>query len=304
MNCVGIEVGGTKLQLCAGSPAGEILERRRFIIDSEAGAEGIRARIAESLPALVKNSGARAIGVGFGGPVDRDRGVIACSHQIAGWSDFPLRAWLQELSGLPVVIENDANTAALGEARAGVARDQRVVFYITMGSGIGGGLVLDGRVYHGAFPGEAEIGHLRLDRDGTILEARCSGWAVDRRIRELIAHEPEGQLARLVGDETRAEARFLYPAITANDTGAAKLFADVLDDLAFGLSHVVHLFHPDMIVLGGGLSLIGEPLRGGLQDRLCDRIMDVFRPGPKIALAGLGEEAVPVGALVLAGDYT
>jgi glucokinase len=302
MNCVGIEIGGTKLQLCAGTAAGGIRERRRFEIEPSAGGEGIRARIAEALPGLVKATEARALGVGFGGPVDRARGIIACSHQIAGWSDFPLRDWLHDLVGLPVAIENDANTAALGEARAGVGRDRRAVFYITMGSGIGGGLVVDGQVYHGAFPGEAEIGHLRLDRAGTILEQRCSGWAVDRRIRELITHEPAGELARLVGAETRGEARFLYPAVAANDTSAAKLFAEVLDELAFGLSHVTHLFHPDAIVLGGGLSLIGEPLRDGVQGRLGEYLMDVFRPGPEIVLAALGEDAVPVGALVLAGD--
>jgi glucokinase len=302
MNLVGIEIGGTKLQLCVGNADGEIHERRRFAIDPAAGGEGIRARIAEALPEMVRAADARAVGIGFGGPVDRERGVIACSHQVAGWSDFPLRDWVRDLAGLPVAIENDANVAALGEARVGAGRDHRLVFYMNMGSGIGGGLVIDGQVYHGAFPGESEVGHLRLDRSGTTLEERCSGWAVDRRVRELVSAEPDGELARQVSSHGSAEARYLYPSATAGDRRAAALFAEVLDELAFALSHVVHLLHPELVVLGGGLSLIGEPLRVGVLQRLEAHLMKVFRPGPHVALAGLGEDVVPVGALVLAGD--
>lgn len=302
MNLIGIEIGGTKLQFCVGSASGEIRERCRFDIEPAAGGEGIRARIAEALPDLVRSAEARAVGIGFGGPVDREGGRIACSHQIAGWTDYPLRDWVRERVDLPVAIENDANVAALGEARVGAGRGHRLVFYMNMGSGIGGGLVVDGKVYHGAFPGEAEIGHLRLDRTGTILEERCSGWAVDRRIRELTAREPGSELARLSAIGAGGEARHLRAAIEAGDRSAAALLAEVMDELAFALSHVTHLLHPEVIVMGGGLSLIGEPLRVGIQERLGGSIMEVFRPGPRVVLAGLGEDVVPVGALVLAGD--
>jgi glucokinase len=161
--------------------------------------------------------------------------------------------------------------------------------------------VVDGRLYHGARPGEAEIGHLRLDRSGRIVEDACSGWAVDRRIREAVAGQ-EGVLARAVRSQASegGEARHLRQAVDACDPVALKILGDVADDLAFALSHAVHLFHPEIIVVGGGLSLVGEPLRAAMAARLPAHLMEAFHPGPRVALAGLGEDSVPVGALALA----
>ena len=181
---LGLEIGGTKLQLVVGDETANIIERRRLAVDRARGAPGIRAQIAAALPELTMRWKIAATGVGFGGPVDGKTGRIACSHQIEGWSDFPLGAWLGERTGTPVWVDNDANVAALGEARRGAGVGFNPVFYVTLGSGVGGGLVVDGKIYHGASPGESEIGHLRLDRDGTLLEARCSGWA-DAKVRAL-----------------------------------------------------------------------------------------------------------------------
>jgi glucokinase len=174
------------------------------------------------------------------------------------------------------------------------------LFYTTLGSGVGGGLVVGGQIYHGARPGESEIGHVRLDRDGTLLESRCSGWAVDLRIRELKATEKDGLLVKLIGDSTGGEARHLAPALKRGDAAAVRILNETADDLAFGLSHVVHLFHPEVIVLGGGLSLVGEPLRAAVENAIRRFTMEAFAPGPPIRLAALGEDAVPVGALELA----
>jgi glucokinase len=202
---------------------------------------------------------------------------------------------------VPVFVENDANTAALGEAKRGAAVGFNPVFYVTLGSGVGGGLVVDGRVYHGAAPGEAEIGHVRLDRQGTVLEKRCSGWAVDGRIRELNRKEPGGMLAKLVGTETGGEARHLPTAFARGDAAARRLLEETAEDLAFGLSHVAHLFHPEVIVLGGGLSQLGEPLRQAVALSLGGFTMEAFAPGPRVVITALGEDAVPVGALMLGG---
>jgi glucokinase len=190
----------------------------------------------------------------------------------------------------------------LGEARAGAGAGFDPVFYVTLGSGVGGGLVVNGLIYHGAVPGEAEVGHLRLDRTGTTVEERCSGWAVDRRIRELIRKMPGSKLGELVAaGGSGGEARWLAPAFEAGDSAAGQIIDEVADDLAFALSHVSHLFHPEVIVLGGGLSLVGEPLREAVQSALARYLMKAFAPGPVIRLAGLREDVVPVGALVLAG---
>ncbi len=299
---LGIEIGGTKLQLVAGDADARITQRRRFTVDKARGGAGIREQIQTALPVLIDSAKPAAIGVGFGGPVDSATGQICCSHQIEGWSEFPLGDWLRGQSGLPVTVDNDANTAALGEAKCGAGKGCNPVFYVTLGSGVGGGLVVDGRIYHGAKPGEAEIGHVRLDKSGVIVEHRCSGWAVDRKIREACKREPWSPLSQLTADADadHGEARALAPALAQGDALAQRILDEVVDDLAFGLSHVTQLMHPEVIVLGGGLSLVGEPLRAAVATALKRYVMEAFVPGPRVALAGLGEDAVPVGALLLA----
>lgn len=298
----GIEIGGTKLQLVTGDEKGAILERRKLTVEAGQGAPGIRRQIEAALPELLAGRKLDAIGVGFGGPVDWRTGRICRSHQIEGWSEFALAGWLRRLGKAPVFVDNDANVAALGEARQGSGVGANPVFYVTLGSGVGGGLVVDGNIYHGATPGEAEIGHIRLDRNGTTVESRCSGWAVDARIRELAKTEPASRLGRKLKGSSGGEAGFLAAALSEGDPLAQKLLAEIAQDLAFGLSHVAHLFHPAVIVLGGGLSKIGEPLRVGVQNALPSFVMEAFAPGPNIKSAALGEDSVPVGALELARD--
>lgn len=301
MNVLGIEIGGTKLQLVLASTAGEIRQRRKLPIATGSGAAAIRDQIARAIPDLVAGQSIDAVGVGFGGPVDWYTGKICCSHQIAGWSDFDLGDWLGRLTGVRVAVDNDANVAALGEASHGAGRGSDPVFYVTLGSGVGGGLVSGGRIYHGATPGESEIGHLRLDRAGTTVESRCSGWAVDARIRELKGNKSNSLLARLAANEHHGEAKHLGAALAQGDTAARQLVEEIANDLAFGLSHVVQLLHPQVLVLGGGLSMVGEPLRAAVERALRGFTMAAFAPGPKLRLSQLGEDAVPIGAVCLAG---
>ena len=297
---LGIEIGGTKLQLAAGDKNGVLFERRKLVVAQGSGAAEIRKQIESALPELTGPAIPAAIGVGFGGPVDWRTGKIARSHQIEGWSGFDLAGWLHGLTKLPVFADNDANVGALGEATHGAGQERDPVFYVTLGSGVGGGLVLGGSIYHGMAPGESEIGHVRLDRDGTTVESRCSGWSVDRKTKECIEGAPASPLAKLARGVSGGEARFLNKAIAEGDANAKLILADVAADLAFGLSHVVHLFHPAIIILGGGLAGVGEPLRAAVSEALSGFVMEVFRPGPEIALAALREDAVPVGAIELA----
>lgn len=297
---LGVEIGGTKLQVFVGESGARILERHRFTVDPAGGGAGLRSQLERIIPPLAKRTPLAAVGVGFGGPVDWKTGKICCSHQIEGWSEFPLASWISSLAHAPAFVDNDANLGALGEAAHGAGVGCNPVFYVTLGSGVGGGLVLDGKVYHGVAPGESEIGHIRLDRSGAILESRCSGWAVDAKIRAAVKETPNSELARHVGKATAHEAKFLSAALSRNDPLAAAILEETAGDLAYGFSHVVHLFHPEIIVLGGGLSSIGEPLRAAVE-RLAPRfIMQAFAPGPRIAIAKLSEDAVPVGALRLA----
>ncbi len=297
---LGLEIGGTKLQIVLGDAAANIVQRCRLTVAPAEGGAGIRRQIQAALPELLQRHSPLAVGVGFGGPVDWKTGKICCSHQIQGWAEFEFGTWLRELTGLPVRVDNDANTAALGEAELGAGTGCNPVFYATLGSGVGGGLVVDGAIYHGAKPGEAELGHIRLDRTGTVVESRCSGWAVDRQIQQLKSTRPESLLAQWADQDPGNEARHLVPALAHGDVAAQEMLAEIAADLAFALSHVTHLFHPEIIILGGGLALLGEPLRAAVDGALRDFVMAAFAPGPRLALAALGEDAVPVGALLLA----
>lgn len=297
---VGVEIGGTKLQVVLGNVHANIIDRRRFNVDKKAGGAGIRKQVAHALDDYSHKHRISAVGIGFGGPVDWRTGKICLSHHIEGWSHFELSSWMRDLSRVPVRVDNDANTAALAEAVLGVGAGSNPVFYVTLGSGVGGGLVVDKKIFHGAIPGEAEIGHLRLDKSGAIVEKRCSGWAVDERIRNAVQGEPEAPLAKLVGSSTGAEARHLGKAIELGCPLAKRILNETTEDLAFALSHVVHLTHPEVIILGGGLSLMGDLFRASVQQHLPRFLMDAFKPGPEVRIAGLGEDVVPIGALLLA----
>ena len=297
---LGIEIGGTKLQLVAGDGSAAILDRIRLDVNPAQGGEGIRAQIAAALPDLVAKWNPLAIGVGFGGPVNWRTGSIARSHQIEGWSEFDLGAWLHGMTRLAVRVDNDANVAALGEATLGAGAACDPVFYVTLGSGVGGGCVVGGRIYHGTIPGESELGHVRLDKSGVIVEQRCSGWAVDAKIRRLKSEGVPSVLCEWLPEKQGGEARLLARALAMGDEAAARILDETASDLAFALSHVTHLFHPELVVLGGGLSLLGEPLRAAVAAALPGFVMEVFHGGPQVKLALLGEDAVTVGALLLA----
>lgn len=297
-NCyIGIEIGGTKLQMVLADEKLDIIQTFRFVVDKSRGAAGIQQYIAQTITGVLKAYYIQGISIGFGGPVDRQSGRIAKSHQLSGWDGFDISGWLKQLVDAPVILENDANVAALGEALQGAGRGYEHVFYVTLGSGVGAGMIINGEIYHGAKPGEAEIGHIRLNREGLTLEDSCSGWAVDKKIREAIANDPEGILARLCEGLNGGEAKMLLAAIEEGDASALKIFNDTAADLGFGLSYAVHLFHPDLIVLGGGLSLMGEVLAVKVYEEMQKHIMKLFSPGLKVVIAELGERVVPVGAI-------
>jgi len=299
-NFIGIEIGGTKLQLAFADATLKIEKLISFEVNRDKGAAGIQQQIEAGIHQIKGDKKITAAGVGFGGPVDHETGMINVSHQIAGWENFNLREWLQQVSDARVFIDNDANVAALGEAVHGAGAGFNIVFYMTIGSGIGGGLIIDKKIYHGASPGEVEIGHVRLNKKGETLESLCSGWAVDEKIRKAIVEEPNSELAHLVGDVKSNEARFLKEALQKNDVLAKKILEEVSDNIAFALSHVVHLFHPEVIIIGGGLSLLGDDLSDAITIALPHYVMKAFLPAPEIKIASLGNNVVPIGALELA----
>lgn len=297
---IGIEIGGSKLQLVRADASLAIRQTICLEADIGKGAMSIRQQIEAGLEQIRQGQRIDAVGVGFGGPVNHVTGKVSLSHQVSGWETFDLRLWLKELTGGPVFIDNDANVAALAEAVHGAGKSFNTVFYMTIGSGIGGGFVLNKEIYHGTFPGEAEIGHLRLNKQGDTLESVCCGWAVDQTIREVVKTQPQSTLAQLAGSTIQGEARFLVKALQKNDPTAKKIVLETADNIAFALSHVVHLFHPEIIIIGGGLSALGRYLSDAISIALPQYLMTAFLPPPPVVIAALGKQVVPIGALELA----
>ncbi len=306
---MGIEIGGTKLQLVIGDAKGDIIDRRRSIIDPRRGASAILAAIETHMNELMTLHDIATIGVGYGGPVDWRSGRIIRSYHIQGWDGFALGDWLTRRSGRPAMVENDANVAALAEGTRGAGREFESMIYVTLGSGVGAGFISAGSIFHGAPPGELELGHVRLHEQGLTVQQCCSGWAVDALVREAVKSDPHSELAaewrtlfnHAASFTTGGEARCLAGALQRRCPLAKDLLDGTMRQLALALSHVVHLLHPHAIIIGGGLSFIGLPLLDALRDQLRGFIMDAFAPGPHLALAALGEDVVPVGALLLAG---
>src|SRR5262245_38605735 len=227
---LGIEIGGTKLQLGLGEGDGHLLELWRGAVDAAACGEGIRRQITTAIPELLANAGIdrgqlRGIGVGFGGPTDDATQSVIKSHHIAGWDGFPLAAWLTDLAGLPIVICNDADVAGLAEARFGAGKGLSPIFYITVGTGIGGGLIIGGEIYRGVGKGASEIGHFvvnyRDENDGHcdgILEQFSAGWGIASRARAYLHSDHRGRRSSL--------QRLPHDQITTLQVGAAAKAGD------------------------------------------------------------------------------
>lgn len=321
MNYLGIEIGGTKLQLGIGPGDGTLAALWRDTVEHADGAEGIRKQITAAVPELLAkaklNRGQLAgVGIGFGGPVDDATRTIIKSHQVEGWDNFALADWIGELVGLPAALGNDADVAGLAEARFGAGKGLSPIFYITIGSGIGGGLILNGEIYRGCGRGAAEIGHLRMDTavdprpaKPQILEHLASGWGVQERARRILAMgeaHPDGREAqesclRSLPVLEELTMRDIGEAAARGDEFARKLVAFQIHHLAEAICHVITLLSPRRIVIGGGASLMGERvLFEPLRRQVAERVFAPFAGCCDIVPAALGEAVVVHGALALA----
>jgi glucokinase len=309
---LGIEIGGTKLQLGLGRGDGHLVSLWRGSVNPAEGGEGIRKQIVAAVPELLAKGNLdraqlRGGGIGFGGPTDDPTGTVIKSHQIAGWDGFPLADWVSGLVGVPAVLCNDADVAGLGEALFGAGRGLSPIFYVTIGSGIGGGLIIDGRIYRGVGRGAAEIGHLKVTdrRSGSMqkntVEGICSGWAIGSAVRARVAKGDfaGSALGRLPPESLTAVA--VAEAARGGDEAARMFLRDTWESLAEALCQVIVLLCPQRIVIGGGVSLIGEELLfQPLRSMLAQDVFPPFAGLTEIVPAALGEEMVIHGALALA----
>ena len=310
-HCIGIEIGGTKLQACVGTAAGEVLRTKQHFVAKGADADTILGWLEEILPSLLADSDARAVGVGFGGPVDSKQGTVVTSHQVAGWDGVNLRAWFHERSGgLPVAVANDANAAGWAEFRRGAGKGTRSFIYSNIGSGIGGAIVVNGQLHDGQGQGAAEFGHTMapdfsadtpnaLDR----LENLCSGWAIETRLHALEYVDPALPLGQLCGgDASQLTCKDLGAAAQADDPIALAEVQRVGRTIGFAVANAITLLAPEVVAIGGGVSLIGEPLFRPMREAVNEFVFPPYRKTYRIEQAALGEQVVLAGALLLAAE--
>lgn len=309
---IGVDIGGTKVAAGLVSETGEILRRERRPTPSTDPA-AVAAVVASVVADLRAESDVSAVGVGAAGFIDADRSTVLFAPNLA-WRQEPLRDSLSSLIGLPVVVENDANAMAWAEYRFGAGVGVSSLVALTVGTGIGAGLVLDGHLYRGAFGMAGEPGHLRVVPDGLpcgcgnrgCWEMYASGSALMREARDLI-HSGSPHAAALSdacgGEPDRLRGIDITALAEQGDAAAGELLADLGRWVGEGAASVAAILDPELIVLGGGVSEAGElllePARAAFRRQLTGR---GHRPEARFALATLGNSAGIIGAAALAAE--
>jgi glucokinase len=308
---IGIDIGGTKVLGGVVDGSGKIIATHREATPKEGG-EALTRTIADVAKVLLREHDATAIGVSAAGFVSSDRETMLATPNISGWNGVNLKKAIGELVNLPIVIENDANSAAWGEAQhgAGIGEDQMMM--ITVGTGIGGGAVIGGKLHRGAYGVAAEFGHLRVVPDGHLcgcgargcFEQYASGNALRRHVREAISASPDAAhnlLARGDGTIEGLAGHHITEAARDGDPIALAGFNTTAQWLGAGIASLAVLFDPACVVIGGGVidagEILLEPTRAALE-----RYMPFSgkHPSPRIVAATLGNDAGLVGAASLA----
>jgi glucokinase len=298
---LGLDIGGTKLAAGVVDAAGRV---HSFGVESTRPDEGPEAglgRLFELGRRVAAEAGVEwervgRVGIGSGGPLDAARGVLVAPPHLTGWRDVPIVAMAEDAFRLPVVLENDATAAAAGEHRYGAGAGSRHMVYLTISTGVGGGIVIDGELYRGASGNGGELGHVTIDRSGRpcrgcgragCLEAYVSGTSIVERARE-------------AGLEA-ATASDVAAAAKAGDPIAVEVWDGTIDALACGLTSIVNLFEPERVVLGGGVvSGTGEQLIGPVRTRVRAEAMAPAGEAAQILKSALGEHVGVVGAAAIA----
>jgi len=281
MRTLAIDVGGTKFSIAAFDGQ-RMVRRESRRTDAEGGRAWMLDQISTIARAWQRESPADRCGIGFGGPVIFKEQRVALSTHVGGWRDFHLTDWVRDLLGVPAIMDNDANVGALGEARFGAGRGSTPLFYMTLSTGIGGGIYDEGRIWRGADSYGGEIGHLTIRPDGP--ECLC-GWrgCFERMCSGL-------WLARDYGKS--AEELMRDPAFVGR----------YVVDLALGLKACIMLLNPALVVIGGGISKAGDRLFDPLRAELRRQITDWSGARIDVVPAALGDDSVLYGALALADD--
>jgi glucokinase len=306
---IGIDIGGTNLVVGAVAEDGSALLAQSSIeTRSEEGPDAVLTRLAELSRRVIAETRATdpageiiGVGVGAPGPLDTREGIIFLTPNL-GWVNLPLRQRMADLLGLPATLDNDANCAILGEWWRGAARGSRHAIGFTIGTGIGGGIIVDGRLYHGASDCAGEFGHMTIDTAGRrcncgnygCLEAYASGPAIALRTVEAIQSGAESSITRYVGgDLARVTAQTVYEAAQDGDELGLEVVRDTARYLGAGIANLINVFNPEVVVICGGVTLAGDrlfvPLRQEVTRRAFKPAVQACRivPGELVGSAGV-----------------
>jgi glucokinase len=315
---IGVDLGGTNIVVGALPVDGSRqIGMRTLPTHAELGAEGVVDRIAAMIENVIldvrKETGAErddilGVGIGSPGPLDRERGVVVVTPNL-GWRDYPLRDEISKRVGLQATLDNDANCATLGEWWIGAAKGGKNVVGMTLGTGIGGGLILDGQLYHGTSDVAGEIGHTSIDSTGRrckcgnygCLEAYCSGPAIAERAREALeGEESPGILSLVDGNPSKITASTVYEAARLGDLVAREVVRETGRFLGTGLSNLINIFNPDIVVLAGGVTQAGDalfvPLRAEVRRR-------AFKPAVEVCKIVPGALPLSAGVVGAVGTF-
>lgn len=288
---LGIDVGGTSVKLGVCTAAGEVRGRATIRTAAAEGAERTLARAASAAVELMTAAGsARVCGVGVPGPLDAHRRTLLRANHLPGWADVAVPDLLgPALGGLPVVLENDGNCAAWGEYRAGIGRGARSLVLFTLGTGVGGGIVLSGEPWRGAGGAAGALGHIAIDPDGPL--CRCGQHGCVEQFASATAVEQR---------YGRGTARDAFDAARRGDPHALAVVDWACGGLAAGVANVVHVLQPDVVVLAGGMAAAGEPLIERVRAGVRARVRPGWLAGVRVELSSLGGDAGWIGAALWA----
>jgi glucokinase len=309
---VGIDIGGTAIKIALVWNDGRVVRAERVPTLAADGPQAAAERIIACVDALLRAEATspaelRAVGVDSAGIVDGARNVVLDAPNLRSWEGFPLAARVGAHFGLPAFLENDVNAMAYGEWRCGAGRGTRHLVCLTLGTGVGGGLVLDGKLYRGAHGAAGEIGHMSLDRNGPrcacgsfgCLERYVGAAHLVARALEFLRGDARASRLRDVPPE-RLQARDVGEAAAAGDALAHDILAETGRWLGVGLAGVVNLLDPERIVIGGGVARAGAPLFDAARAMIRERAMSLPAHAVEVVPAALGDDAAVVGAALLA----
>lgn len=302
---IGIDLGGTNIKGGLLDRDARLVEHESIETQADGGRDHVIERIVGLIELLRQRSHGPVAGVGIGapGPMSHRDGIIHQAPNLPGWKAVPIRDILARRTGLPVALENDANAAAFGEYTAGAGRGVKRMFMMTLGTGVGGGLVIDGRLERGHFDSAGEVGHVILHPGGRpcpcgqlgCFERYASANAVGERLLEAIASGETSSLAGVAAPDSRD----VLHAAEAGDPLARRIWQETCDALGVGCVNVQHLLNPELIVLTGGLIAAGEALLRPVRAAFGRFTWKMARDFPRIEFATLGGDAGVIGAAAL-----